>query len=1091
MSLRAKIAEFKRRSLRVKLLTALSLVAACITGLVILLSALEYSFWFDSITRTILFYLSLLVVVGLFIWFILPDLLILLGIKKMPADEQTARAISDKLPEIDDQLINYLQLENSGENELAQASLTQKMAVLDKHDFSKAIDSGRLRRYVRVLGGVLGAFVLLILLNPPLITSGAQRIVQHSRAFERPAPFKFVILNDSLSFFKSTDFELRVKLEGANIPIELSLVSTQGSIPLDRDNNGVFTHVFRNPTEDIDFYLESSGFASPSYELSMLNKPILNLLAIDLRYPRYTGQKAEKITNGGNITAPHGTVGEWIIKTAFADEVFIYFPDDTLRAKRLNDETFSVSKPLTQSGSYEIALFNKQSKNEIELRYRLNVIADEVPEIEVTFVADTTSYKYVILTGQIVDDYGFHSLTLHYEINEKQYTKPIYINNQLKAQGFYADWYADSISIRPDDELVMYAIVKDNDSYSGYKASKSEVFYFKKPSLQALADQIDRKSEGMEKQMDKSLQEMAELRKTLEEMAQKLKSQNELSWKEEKLLEESLEQRKELEKMLSELKEKHDDLLKANDNFKQSESLKEKSEQFNQLVEDMMDESTRQLYEELQKLLQEKASKSEISEKLNQINRQENRMMKDLERTKELFKRLSVESGLERVSQQLDSLAERQMDLSEKESSTPKADEPSSKSEDALSEQQSIQEDFEKLSQDLEKIEEMNQELSQPTPLEDFDSDKKQIEQEMNKAKEEIKAGNKEKSQKSQKNAAQQMQQMSQKMQNMQAGMEMEVMQENIEQLRKIMDDLIRLSYRQEDLLKNFRTVNASDPRFIKLSQEQLKLKEDLVVIEDSLLALASRVVQLSSFITKEVDDIDMHMNASVEQIRERQQGRALSHQQFSMTSMNNLALLLDDVLQNMQMSMSESSGKGKGKPNPMPTPSLSEMQQQLGEQMKRLQEGGKSGRQLSEELARMAAEQEMIRQQLQDMQKKLNGQFGNENISDDMSKAIKLMEQNELDLVNKRLTKQLMDRQKEITTRLLEAENALKEQQTDPEREGEKGKERERMFPPGFEEYLNDRKKEIELLRSVPIDLNPFYKKEVNDYFRRLSEKN
>jgi len=864
-------------------------------------------------------------------------------------------------------------------------------------------------------------------------------------------------------------------------------VSGKGAIAMQHQKNGKFTHVFKNPTKDIDFFLESSGFSSQSYQLKMLNKPILNLLSIDLNYPRYTGLKSEKISNGGNVTAPEGTIGEWVIEAAFADEVFLYFPDDTVQATRMDEQTFVVSRSLKQSGTYEIALFNEQAKNEIDLSYRLQVIPDEAPEIDVTFAADTTSYKYVILTGQISDDYGFHSLSLHYEINEKQYSRPIYINNSLKAQGFYTEWYADSIAIRPDENLVIYAVVRDNDSNAGYKSAKSQVFYFKKPGLEALADQINQKSEGLENEMDKSLKEMAELRKSLEEMARKLKSQNEMSWQAEKLLEESLEQRKELEKMLSELKKKHDDLMKASENFEQSESVKEKSEMFNELVKDLMDESTRQLYDELQKLLQEKASKSEISNKLEQINRQENRLMKDLERTKELFKRLTVESGLERIAQQLDSLASRQMELSEgqpqeNESETEKGE---------LAEQQEIEKDFEKLSDDLGKMEQLNQELQQPAPLENFDADEKQIKQEMNKASEEIQSGNKEKSKKSQQNAAQQMKQMSQKMQSMQAGMEMEVMQENIEHLRKIMDDLIKLSYRQEELLKNFRTVNPSDPRFITLSQDQLKLKEDLVVIEDSLLSLASRVAQLSSFITKEIDDIDMHMNASVEQIRERQQGRALSHQQFSMTSMNNLALLLDDVLQNLQMSMSESSGKGKGKPNPMPTPSLSEMQQQLGEQMKRLQDEGKSGRQLSEELARMAAEQEMIRQQLQEMQKKLNGQFGEENISDDMSQAIKLMEQNELDLVNKRLTKQLMDRQKEITTRLLEAENAMKEQKTDPEREGESAKDRERLFPPGFEEYLNQRKKEIELLRSVPIDLNPFYKKEVNDYFRRLSEKN
>ena len=96
-------------------------------------------------------------------------------------------------------------------------------------------------------------------------------------------------------------------------------------------------------------------------------------------------------------------------------------------------------------------------------------------------------------------------------------------------------------------------------------------------------------------------------------------------------------------------------------------------------------------------------------------------------------------------------------------------------------------------------------------------------------------------------------------------------------------------------------------------------------------------------------------------------------------------------------------------------------------------------------------------------------------------------MEQNELDLVNKRLTDQLIRRQEEIMTRLLEAENAQKERELDDEREAEQSKTIERNIPEAFEEYIKAKEKEIELLKTVPLKLNPYYKKEVNEYFSRL----
>jgi hypothetical protein len=80
-----------------------------------------------------------------------------------------------------------------------------------------------------------------------------------------------------------------------------------------------------------------------------------------------------------------------------------------------------------------------------------------------------------------------------------------------------------------------------------------------------------------------------------------------------------------------------------------------------------------------------------------------------------------------------------------------------------------------------------------------------------------------------------------------------------------------------------------------------------------------------------------------------------------------------------------------------------------------------------------------------------------------------------------------LIKRQKEIVTRLLETEKAKKERDLDDEREAERAQEFERIVPAEFEEYIKAKENEIELLKTVPPKLNPYYKKEVNDYFKRI----
>jgi len=96
-------------------------------------------------------------------------------------------------------------------------------------------------------------------------------------------------------------------------------------------------------------------------------------------------------------------------------------------------------------------------------------------------------------------------------------------------------------------------------------------------------------------------------------------------------------------------------------------------------------------------------------------------------------------------------------------------------------------------------------------------------------------------------------------------------------------------------------------------------------------------------------------------------------------------------------------------------------------------------------------------------------------------------MEKTEEDLVNKRLSSEMMERQKEILTRLLEAENALRERELDDKRKAEKAKSYEKRLPKAFEEYIKAKEKEIELLKTVPLKLNPYYKKEVQKYFEAV----
>jgi hypothetical protein len=140
-----------------------------------------------------------------------------------------------------------------------------------------------------------------------------------------------------------------------------------------------------------------------------------------------------------------------------------------------------------------------------------------------------------------------------------------------------------------------------------------------------------------------------------------------------------------------------------------------------------------------------------------------------------------------------------------------------------------------------------------------------------------------------------------------------------------------------------------------------------------------------------------------------------------------------------------------------------------------------------AQQLAQMAAQQEYIRRE---MQKALN-EMQKQGYKEPGGQTANQMEETETDLVNKKITEQTMKRQQDILTRLLEHENAEREREFDEKRESNTAKEEILSNPALFLEYKKLKEQENELLRTVPLEMAPFYKQKVSKYFNFVNTPN
>ncbi|GAB4004530.1 ATPase [Spirosoma migulaei] len=1088
-----RIDEYKKRYFQNQLVKGSLFFIALLGSGYLFINTAEFIGQFNSVGRGALFFGFLLTtLVGLYLFIIRP-LMSLYGLNKPLSNDEAARQIGTFFPEVGDKLLNTLQLQRitSDQSDLLQASLNQRSQQLLINRFSNAIQISRNREFLKYAIPPLALILVILIVNPTFFTKSSTRLVNYNKEFVEEAPFRFVVQNKSLKAFRNEDFPLKVKLTGDALPQAVYVVANGTRFKLEQLGDQ-FSYNFDNLQRDLDFHLEAAGFNSTEYKVSLIDRPAVLSFNVKLDYPAYLNKPTEQLSNVGNLLVPQGTVVNWEFAADHTDSLLLRFNSDAkpLVAHLIDNNTFALNRRLMQNATYTVSLKNGQIAAPSVIQYNVQVIPDRYPQISVDRIQDTVTYNYIALSGLVSDDYGFSKLRLNYKINRNGKESPshvidIPVNRSTTSQNFVYNWSLDSLKLSQEDKLEYFVQVWDNDGVNGPKSSRSNQLNFVVPSNAEIQKQVDKSAEKTEQQIDNALSKTQAIKKELNQMEDRMRTKKSSDFQDKKQLQDVLQKREELLKEIQKLQEQFQKTNDTQQRFaEKNQAMQDKMEQLKKLFNELLDPESKQLYEQLKQLLERKQDEK-ASDMLDKLSRKEKNMERDLDRALKLFKQMQLEQKVNNIAENLEKQAE---NLEKQAEENAKKNETS---QEQQKQQEKSQEDFKNTQEQLKEIEKQAEkdDLNKP---ESSEEEQKEIEKEMEEATKNMKSDQGKQASSKQKKSAKSMKAMSKAMKESMQSAEMEEMQENIDDLRNILDNLITLSFGQEKVMKDFRGMSLQDPRVTKLSQEQLKLQDDAKIIEDSLNALASRVVQIQSFVTRELTNMKSYMDESVQQLRDRRLSMASSKQQFAMTSINNLALMLSDVLKNMQQQMNAMAmpGKGKGGKKGENPSGMGEMQKQLNAKMQQLQKGGKSGRGLSEELSQMAAEQAMIRQMLKKLEENAKGTEAGKQQEKQVKDLLEKMDESETDLVNKRVNPNLINRQNEILTRLLESEKALKQQEEDPKRQAEAAKSMKRSTPAFFDSTnLQQKTKQVEVLRSVTPNYNLFYKKEANQYLQKVSK--
>ena len=1078
----------------------------------LLTTSIEFIGRFGSLTRGILLlsfiFLNIIVLIK---YFFIP-LARIYSFGRKINHLQAAEIIGKFFPEISDRLKNTLQLnndidKNEGNIELLRASVSQRAQNLNVIPFTSAVNYDENKKYLKYILPLFLVFVLIAIFIPSLITQGTKRVINYSKEYKELAPFQFVVNTDKLKIEEGEDAEILLILKGSVLPETVYLVCENGTFLMKKIARNSYQSWIKKPKNNKVFFFKANDFVSKNFLLNVTGKSVLGKLQATLSYPSYLGKQNEVIENVTDLTVPEGTVISWSVFTKNTKSTQVAWNN---QIKTYVAPGFKFEKKIMGDVSLRFKLRNSFKAKIDSSNHTVTALKDAFPTIQVSEQKDSVSDGFSYFNGEVSDDYGLKNLNFVYTLIHEDGSKKVIqmpvrgvSGNQISFD-FAVDFRREEVKL--NDRIEYYFVVYDNDGVNGSKSSRSQTLTYRLPSLDELNDQRTEDQNKTKEDLSKLLEKTKEFQKNIEKLKKEVFNSKSNDWNKMNKINQLKEEQKNLIESLEKAKDEMKQSVEEKNQLSETDKeILEKQEMIDKLLEELMDDELKKLLEELEKLM-ELNNKEEIKDKIDELKESSEDMKKQLDRSLEMLKKLQVNEKIDDIEKELQALAKEQEELKKA------IEEKKESGESGLKKQEEINKKFDEIKEDLQKLKDLNKELDKPIDIGAPELSEQQISDDLQDSKESLNEGKDKQAGEKQKSAAEEMKDLAEQLDQKQKAANKKQEEEDVDALRAILENLMTLSFDQEKLMQSFARVKTGDPAYLQYGRRQRRIIDDTKLVKDSLMALAKRQPKIASFIDKELQAIFSNHSLAIENIDDHNNKALNQHQQLTMTSYNNLALLLNEALESMQSEMKDGqpSGScdnpGKGRPKPGSSPSPGDMKEMLKKQLEQMQKGMKEGGKKpgdkpgeglgtkpgqsgdgkmglgNKEIAKMAAEQTAIRQRLEELRSKLNKD--GKGLGNQLNPLLKELEEQERSLINKKIDKETINRQQDILTRLLESEKALMERGFEEKRESKSGKDDNSGNKIRVDEYKKQKLNQLELLRAIDPAYRRYYKEKASQYF-------
>ncbi len=1060
-------------------LTGVGLALVFILSAGIALVILESVFYLRPILKIVLESLCTLCLLYLIARFcVLPFI-------RPPSLDQIALRVEQHFGGLQQHLISALQLWRQRNREehataLVDAAIIQAERATQHLPYETLINR---KPPIRAATAVVVLALLGLLLHagwPTALSGAAQRLANPQTPYTRPPDTYIILQPGNVEIVGGEPLALTAQFSGiiprtARLYIREKGVHTWTSFVLPVKQAGA-SHHFPNMARSFDYRLSAHDAQTPTYTATVHPRPIVTHISHRDRFPPHTAMPDRIDQQGGDIIVPTGTqVSLTIEANKPLESAALVFDDATELPAAVSSSLAQATLTVKKDGRYRVHLRDPQMiANKDPVSYRIVALPDQPPDVRLLRPGqdiDLTELMRVSLVAEAFDDYGISRLELRYrKDDDTDHILPIITTLGREIETSY-NWDMSNLNLLPGDQITYRIRAYDNNPRPSF--GETATFTIRMPSLFEIHREADKTQRESIDEIETVQQRGRELDTRLKELARDMLTKDKLDWQEKRELEKVRQTQEQLAEQIESTAEQLD---RALDRLQESGLLEDDTLQKLEELQILLSQiRTPELADVMKKLDEaiKKADANMVREALEQFQMEREKFRETLDRTLALLQRVQRQQTLDALNQKLEELAQAQDQITQNIEREP--------AEDLTRRQARIARDTEQLRTELQQAAEK---MDSPT-----DSDlnqiadaiqNKQLTPRMDQVRQDLAMGQRQRAGKNSDSLARDMQNLSQSLAQSRQRFIQRQKAEIARELNRVLHDLLTLSQAQERTAQRANEAGSRDDT-APLALDQARAMTGASRMAQRLMDASQKTFFIPPSAQAALGHALNKMEGAAEQLNAGNANQASQLARGALGEINRAAMMVQNALG--QLASSES---GTGFEEMMAKMAqLAQQQGALNAQTENL--FGQQGSQPSWQ--KLAAQQRAIQEALNALRGELARQ--QREMLGDLGKIASDMRETSRELLQRRVAPQTLMRQRQILSRLLDAQQAMRSRGKSKKRQARTGENLTYRGPGSLPADLGEADNPLRhLMRdALKEGYSPEYQALIRRYFENLIE--